>query len=66
MLVTRTKDMSLWACIGTKKFVYYFETERRRLAKTLKMEKFKLLKYSILVGHVYLQHEGLTEKETMH
>lgn len=58
MLVTREQETALWAFSGTHKFIYYSEMEEKKLAKVLKMKEVADLKYSVFVGHGYLQQAG--------
>ena len=57
-MVTGTEQCSLWVCPASNNYVLYDDTDRRSLARVLKMTEIVIPRFSIFFGHGHLQHAG--------
>ena len=58
-IVTGPEKASLHVCPGSHRYVFYHESRRRLLAEILEMEEIQIPKFSLFIGHGYLQHAGV-------
>lgn len=59
MLLSESEEIGLLVCPALQTHVHYSRSEKKELAKLLRLDEASLPTYSAFISHGYLQNEGI-------